>query len=112
MTSAKKNRPSPGPWSVLSNGVCVVGPCERPAGEPQTAGIAHCGMQLRSEEEQRANAQLIAQMPRLVALLELLFDRNCQIYAHEITIPMRTHGDAVAALIEARAVLHSVREPA
>lgn len=115
MTEATKStaraRPSPGPWSVLSNGVCVVGPCERPEGEPQSAGIAHCGMQLRTPEEQRANAALIALLPRMTALLELLFDRDCQIYAHEITIPMRTHSDAVKTLIEARFLLHKLREP-
>lgn len=103
-------RSSPGPWSVLSNGVCVVGPCERPEGEPQSAGIAHCGMALRSEEEQRENARRIALLPRMAELLELLFDRDCQIYAHEITIPMRTHSDAVKVLIEARALLHELRE--
>lgn len=96
---------TPGPWSVLSNGVCVVGPCERPAGEPQTAGIAHCGMQLRSEAEARANAQAIQHLPRVVEVLELLFSRDCRVYAHELTIPMRTHADAVKALYEARALL-------
>lgn len=101
---------TPGPWSVLANGVCVVGPCERPAGEPQTAGIAHCGMQLRSEAEARENAAAIKHLPRMVELLELLFDRDCRVYAHELTIPMRTHGDAVKALMNARELLQNVRQ--
>ena len=96
---------TPGPWSVLSNGVCVVGPCERPEGEPQTAGIAHCGMQLRSEAEARANAQAIKQLPRVVELLELLFERDCRVYAHELTIPLHSRKDAMKALADARALL-------
>ena len=100
---------TPGPWSVLSNGVCVVGPCERPQGEPQTAGIAHCGMQLRSEAEARANAQAIRQLPGVLELLDLLFDRDCRVYAHELTIPMRTHADSVKALYSARALLVDLR---
>ncbi|HNU11726.1 MAG TPA: hypothetical protein PKJ45_10270 [Rubrivivax sp.] len=103
---------TPGPWDVLSNGVCVVGPCERPVGEPQTAGIAHCGMQLRSEDEARANAAAIKHLPRMVELLELLFNRDCRVYAHELTIPLHTHRDAVRALFEARELLQDLRKVA
>lgn len=101
---------TPGPWSVLSNGLCVVGPCERPEGEPQTAGIAHCGMQMRSDAEARANAAAIKHLPRMVALLELLFDRDCRVYAHELTIPMLRHRDAVKALFDARELLQDLRQ--
>ncbi len=103
---------TPGPWSLLSNSVCVVGPCKRPDGEPQTAGVAHCGMGLRSEAEARANAAAITHLPRMVALFELLFDRDCRVYAHELTIPMLTHRDAVKALFDARELLRDLRKDA
>jgi hypothetical protein len=49
---------TPGPWFVFSNGHCVGGPCETsPTG---TAGIAACASPRRSDDENRANAKLIA----------------------------------------------------
>lgn len=61
---------TPGPWSVLPNGVCVVGPFEPgPGDDPKqkTAGIAMCGMRLRTNEEAEANARLTAAAPDLLA---------------------------------------------
>ncbi len=56
---------TPGPWFVLGNGFCVAGPFSGAGGEPgqTTAGVAHCGMQLRAEEEAEANACLVAAAP-------------------------------------------------
>jgi len=62
--------------------------------------------------DERTNAQPIGTLPRVVALLELLFERDCRIYAHELTIPMRTHGDAVKALCDARELLRDLRNGA
>lgn len=42
---------------------------------------------------------------RAIELLRILFDRDCQIYAHEITVPMRSHADACAALRSVRELL-------
>lgn len=56
------------------------------------------------------NAMTAAQQQRCVDLLSILFDRDCRIYAHELTIPMHTHRDAVKVLIDARALLHELRE--
>lgn len=100
---------TPSPWFLFNDGRCVGGPAVRPEGEPQTAGIAMCGMQLRTEEEIRANARLIVVSPLLLEMLELMFERDCRIYAHELTIPMRTHGDAVKLLVEARSLIQEAR---
>lgn len=101
---------TPSPWFLFNDGRCVGGPAVRPEGEPQTAGVAMCGMALRSQEEIRANARLIVVSPRLLALLELMFERDCRVYAHELTIPMRTHADAAALLVKARALIREARE--
>lgn len=42
---------------------------------------------------------------RALELLRLLFDRDCAVYAHEITVPMRSHADACAALRSVRELL-------
>lgn len=64
---------TPGPWFVFPNGNCVggpTGPCgPAHADESNTAGIALCGMRLRTHEEQEANARLIAAAPDLLAAL-------------------------------------------
>jgi hypothetical protein len=64
---------TPGPWFVFGNGHCVGGPCEPGNGllddpEQKTAGVAMCGMRLRTSEECEANAKLIAAAPDLLAL--------------------------------------------
>lgn len=58
---------TPGPWFVFENGHCVGGPGETEAG---TAGVALCGMRLRTPEEIAANARLIAAAPEMLAALE------------------------------------------
>jgi len=50
-------------------------------------------------------AEIEALPRRALDLLTLLFDRDCQVYAHEITIPMRTHSEAYAALRSVRELL-------
>lgn len=60
---------TPGPWAILTNGVCVSGP------DPQNrevgiSGVAHCGMARRTEAENRANAQLVMAAPRLLEVCE------------------------------------------
>lgn len=47
---------------------------------------------------------------RALELLTLLFDRDCQVYAHEITIPMRTHAEAVRSLFAVRELLTSAKK--
>lgn len=42
---------------------------------------------------------------RAIELLRILFSRDCQIYAHEITVPMYSHADACAALRDVRELL-------
>lgn len=41
--------------------------------------------------------------------LELMLSRDVTIYAHEITIPMHSHADAVRTLIEARAACEQAK---
>lgn len=53
--------------------------------------------------EQTARLQQLA--PRMLAMLELIFERDCRVYANELTIPMHTHTDAVKVLIDGRALL-------
>jgi hypothetical protein len=58
---------TPGPWFLFGNPAhCVGGP------HPQndTAGVAMCGMRLRTPEEGEANARLIAAAPDLLAACE------------------------------------------
>lgn len=67
-------RHTPGPWQVFTpQPECVggpVGPMGGTSASQTTAGIAMCGMRLRTVEEQRANARLIAAAPTLKDLLE------------------------------------------
>lgn len=59
-------RHTPGPWFTFANGTCVGGPVGilgNPSGA-NTAGIAHCGMALRTGDELQANARLISAAPR------------------------------------------------
>lgn len=59
---------TPAPWFIFGNGHCVGGPA--PDASHTTAGVAMCGMQLRSDEENAANARLIAAAPSLLAALK------------------------------------------
>ena len=63
---------TPGPWFVFPNGHCVGGPTGLLDADPneKTAGVAMCGMRLRTEEEIEANARLIAAAPDLLAACE------------------------------------------
>jgi hypothetical protein len=64
-------RHTPGPWFTFANGTCVGGPVGilgNPSGA-ETAGIAHCGMALRTGDELQANARLIAAAPELLQAL-------------------------------------------
>jgi hypothetical protein len=54
-----------GPWTLFNDGKCVAGP-ESTAGAGH--GVAMCSMRARTDEEARANAQLIAAAPDLLAL--------------------------------------------
>lgn len=69
------NKPmhTPGPWFVFDNGHCVGGPAG-PMGSAgdesnDTAGVALCGMRLRTHPEQEGNARLIAAAPTLKVML-------------------------------------------
>ncbi len=57
---------TPGPWFKFENADCVGGPHP----ENGTAGIALCGMRLRSPEEVAANIRLIAGAPTMLEALE------------------------------------------
>lgn len=62
---------TPGPWFVFGNGHCVggpVGPLGNSSGAAE-AGVALCGMQLRTPKEAAANARLIAAAPELLEAL-------------------------------------------
>jgi hypothetical protein len=69
-----KLKHTPGPWHVFTpQPECVggpVGPMGGTSARQTTAGIAMCGMRLRTVEEQRGNAMLIASAPTLKDLLE------------------------------------------
>lgn len=70
MSNAKH---TPGPWYVFGNGHCVGGPFSSDDPDEsgrKTAGIAMCGMRLRSPDESEANARLIAAAPDLLTTLE------------------------------------------
>ncbi len=58
---------TPGPWQLFGNGHCVGGP------ENDKAGIAMCSMRLRSDEQNAANALLIAAAPELLAACEMAY---------------------------------------
>lgn len=63
---------TPGPWFTFANGQCIggpVGPLGNPSGA-DTAGIAHCGMGLRTGAEIQANARLMAAAPDLLAFAQ------------------------------------------
>ena len=51
---------TPGPWFLFGNGHCIGGPLNG-----ETAGIAMCSMARRTDEENAANAKLIAAAPVL-----------------------------------------------
>ena len=74
---------------------------------PARSGVKNVSMLLL-----RKHVRAIQLVPRMVALLELLFERDCRVYAHELTIPMLTHRDAVKALFEARELLQDLRKGA
>ena len=119
-------RPTPGPLTirVAGNGsgdlgIIAPGQIDADVQAEDLGGllIAECYADIRrpgegAREEALANARLFVLAGRMAAMLELLFDRDCRIYAHELTIPMLTHRDAVKVLIEARALLHELREGA
>ena len=69
-----ESKHTPGPWFVFGNGHCVGGPKGFIDGDPreQTAGVAMCGMRLRTDDEAEANARLIAAAPDLLAACEML----------------------------------------
>ena len=69
-----ESKHTPGPWFVFGNGHCVGGPKGFIDGDPreQTAGVAMCGMRLRTDDEAEANARLIAAAPELLAACEML----------------------------------------
>lgn len=58
---------TPGPWVLLTNGVCVAG-SDPHAHDVGMSAVAHCGMARRPEAESRANAQLVMAAPDLSAL--------------------------------------------
>lgn len=64
---------TPGPWMVFPDSQCVAGP-PGPMGTAtpgvNSAGVAMCGMRLRTREEQEGNVRLIAAAPTLKDLLE------------------------------------------
>lgn len=64
MTTETKVMFTPGPWRIAPNGMCVFSD-----GLPEGVkrGVAHCGMQARSEDEIAANVQLVASAPDLYA---------------------------------------------
>lgn len=110
-------QPTPGVLTVRAAangdvGIIAPGDVDPGAGGVDIGGllIAECYADIRrpgerAAEEAMANARQFAVAPRLLAVLELLFDRDCQIYAHEITIPMRSHADATKALFLVRRLL-------
>ena len=67
-----ESKHTPGPWFVFGNGHCVGGPKGFIDGDPreQTAGVAMCGMRLRTDDEAEANARLIAAAPDLLDVAE------------------------------------------
>lgn len=67
---------TPGPWFVFEGRPCVGGPSGPIDADPaqKTAGIAMCGMRLRTEDEAMANARLIAAAPELLAELEKIVE--------------------------------------
>ena len=65
---------TPGPWFTFANATCVGGPAGilgNPSGA-DTAGVAHCGMALRTGDEVQANARLIAAAPAMALALQML----------------------------------------
>jgi hypothetical protein len=71
---------TPGPWFTFANGQCIggpVGPLGNPSGA-ETAGIAHCGMGLRTGTEIQANARLISAAPELLETLRELVEAYCR----------------------------------
>lgn len=52
-------------------------------------------------------AEITSLQARAMELLKMLFDRDCAIYAHEITIPMHSHADACRLLLAVRELLAS-----
>ncbi len=73
---------TPGPWFQFDGVSCVGGPHP----ENGTAGIAMCGMRLRSDEEVAGNIRLICAAPDLLAVLEKLLhetDDGTQLCARE-----------------------------
>jgi hypothetical protein len=69
-----ESKHTPGPWFVFGNGHCVGGPTGMMDADPnqKTAGIAMCAMRLRTDDENEANARLIASAPELLAACEEL----------------------------------------
>ena len=60
--------PTPGPWTILPNNVCVIGPhTER---DRPTALVANCGAAWREPEQCEANARLISAAPELLEACE------------------------------------------
>lgn len=65
---------TPGPWFLFANGHCVGGPHSDP--KQEVAGIAMCSLHLRTDEENKANAQLIVTAPELKNELRAYHDRE------------------------------------
>lgn len=89
---------TPGPWFMFANGQCIGGPAG-PLGNPSgadTAGIAHCGMGLRTSAETQANARLIAAAPDLLDVARMARDMistERQSFADCNVVPELTEGD-------------------
>jgi hypothetical protein len=103
---------TPGPWFVFGNGHCVGGPFSGVGGEPgqATAGVAMCGMRLRTEEECEANARLIAAAPELLAVVNDLvswFGDMPSLYRNH----HNSYTQATRLLVDAQAALDKATEP-
>jgi hypothetical protein len=102
---------TPGPWFIFGNRHCVGGPfVPGPGDDPDqlTAGIAMCGMRLRTADECAANARLIAAAPAMLAALEAALP-----ILHAYIPPDQFDGNAARALILVKeAVAMAKEEPA
>jgi hypothetical protein len=100
------SKSTPGPWFVFGNGHCVGGPftqtdhagvCDDP--EQKTAGVAMCGMRLRTAEEAEANALLIAAAPEMFSALRswvAIFEREGAYVSPLVAAALRETQDAIA----------------
>ncbi len=93
---------TPGPWTILPNRVCVIGPCAEDEGG--SALVAMCAAARRDNDECAANARLIAAAPELLAALEELLAFSADVVSSPNTTLGRLHNAAEAAVARAKGV--------